>query len=966
MKFSKATSCKIQVGKPIVMKFMNANSYLIIRLILLMGVVSQTSRGQQTASDSLMPVTLVNQPLYLNRNADRPIAYGRQPVWKITSAQSAVSGSDLQKNFTTNLGNTLFGRLPGLTVQQSGGEPGNDAPTLIGRGINTFGGAGRNLFVLVDGFESSYEQLVPDEIESVTLLKDASATAIYGMRGANGVLLVTTKRGTDGPLVVNVSTQQGFHTAQRLPQFLGSYDYTRLYNEGLRNDGKAPRYTDTDLEAYRTGSDPYFYPNVNWYKEVLKKTAPIANYNLNFRGGSSTVRYFVLLNAIQSNGLYKNVGDMDPESVNSTYSRFNFRSNVDINLTKRLSASLTLGGSVEDKANPAGTTTGNLFNSLATLPPNSFPVYNADGSFGGTSALTNPLANLLQTGSYTSNGRTLQSTLTFTEQLDMITQGLTASAAVSFNNFFRSYSDKTKTYERVFATKSATGEIVYNRFGQVTSLVGNEANSDQWRNVIFQGFLNYDRTFGNHGLSALMMYNSDSYTNISNTTTAVQSLPFKHSGVGGRVTYSNRNTYIGELSFGYMGSENFPKGQRYGFFPAASVGWVASNETFLKKNATVTYLKFRGSFGLAGNDQIGGTRFMFQQTYPYTAAYYLGTANTQVFGLAEGASNPDVSWEKQKTLNVGVDLTLAKRLDVSMDLFQNKRYDILVSPNATVPQYTGIPLPLLNQGKVDNKGLEASIRYFSKTTTGLQYMVEASGWYAQNKIVYNAEAIRLFSYQYTTGQPVGQPYGLEALGLFRDQADIAASPQQLFAPVQPGDIKYKDQNGDGIINQNDTRPIGNTSVPTLTVNLHSKLAYKGFDLDFLFQGVTGRTAYFGGSLFQAFQNNGQVAPIALDRWTPETAATATYPRLSAANNLNNFQYSSFWQRDGSFIKLRSLELGYTLPTPLLDKVQLTTARVFLNGTNLFSLDHMQGYTDPEVSGGYPTLRTVSAGVRLQF
>ena len=750
-------------------------------------------------------------------------------------------------------------------------------------------------------------------------------------------------------------------------EFLGSYDYARLYNEGLKNDGKAPKYSDADLAAYQNGSDPYFHPNVNWYDQVLKKTAPISNYNLNFRGGGPTVRYFVLLNSIQSNGLYKNVGSMDAESVNAKYSRVNFRSNIDINLTKRLSASLTLGGSVEDKANPAATTTGTVFNSLATLPPNAFPVYNANGSFGGTSALSNPLANLLKTGSYASNGRTLQSTLKFTEQLDEITPGLSISGAVSFNSFFRSYSNKTKQYERYAVTKGAAGDTVYTKFGQNTSLVGNEANSDQWRNTVFQGFLNYDRTFGKHGVSAVFLYNSDNYNNTDNLSTAVSSLPYKHVGVGGRVTYSNADTYIGELSFGYMGSENFPTDKRYGFFPGASVGWVISNEKFLKENATVTYLKLRGSYGLSGNDQIGGSRFMFEQRYPYTAAYNLGTTNTQVFGLADGAAaNPNLSWEKQKTVNIGVELQLAKRFDVLLDVFQNNRYDILAAPNSTVPAFTGLTLPLLNQGKVTNKGFEATIRYSSKPTAKLQYLVDVSGWYAQNKIEYNSEAIRLYSYQYTTGQPVGQPFGLEALGLFKDQADIAASPRQIFATVQPGDIKYKDQNGDGLIDQNDTRPIGNTSTPTLTVSLHSRLAYRGFDLEFLFQGVSGRTAYFGGTYFQAFQNNGQVAPIALDRWTTETVATATYPRLSASNNQNNYQYSSFWQRDGSFIKLRSLELGYTLPTTFVEKIRLNTVRVFINGTNLFSLDHLKGYIDPEVSSGYPPLRTVSGGVRLQF
>lgn len=949
---------------------MNAKHYHTIGLLALLGLgFGQVAQGQGTSTDSLTRVMLPSQQVYLNRNADRPIAYGVQPAWKVTGALSTVTGNDLRKNFTTNLGNTLFGRIPGLTVSQGGGEPGNDSPSLRVRGTGTYN-AGRNVLILVDGYESSYEQLVPDEIETVSLLKDASATAIYGLRGANGVLLITTKRGTESPLVVNFSTQQGFHTASRLPQFLGSYDYARLYNEGLKNDGKAPAYSDTDLDAYRTGSDPYFHPNVNWYDQVLRKTAPISNYNLNFKGGNSSVRYFVLLNAVISNGLYKNTGDMVAESTNSTYSRFNFRSNVDINLTKRLSASLTLGGSVEDKSNPGGTTTGAIFNSLATLPPNAFPVYNANGTFGGTSALSNPLANLLQTGSYTSNGRTLQTNLRFTEQLDMIASGLSISAAVSFNNFFRTYSDKTKQYERYSVTKGVAGDTIYTRFGQNTSLAGNEANSDQYRNIIFQGFLNYDKTVGKHSIQALLMYNSDSYTNTNQGSSAIESLPYKHLGGGGRVTYTNDSKYIGEVSFGYMGSEAFPKSRRYGFFPAASVGWIASNENFLKDNSLVTYLKLRASYGLTGNDQIASpNRYYYEQPYRYTASYYLGTNNTQVFGLAEGNANTNVSWETAKQFNVGAELTLAKRLDVGFDIFRQDRYDILAAPNSTVPQYIGTTLPQLNQGKVTNSGFEATVRYSSKPAAPanqFQYMVEASGWYAQNKIVYNSEAIRLNDYQYTTGQPIGQPFGLQALGLFKDQADIAASPRQIFSTVQPGDIKYKDQNGDGIIDQNDTRPIGNTSVPTLTVSLHSRLQYKGFDLEFLFQGVTGRTAYFGGTLFQAFQNNGQVGPIALNRWTPETAATATYPRLSASNNQNNFQFSDYWQRDGSFIKLRSLELGYTFNSQLVKRIKLNNARLFINGTNLFSLDHMEGYADPEVIGGYPPLRTVSVGIRLQF
>ena len=891
------------------------------------------------------------------------IGYGTQPTWMVSSALSTTKGTDLQKTLATNTFNSLFGRLSGLTLLQGIGEAGFDAPVGAARGNGTYG-VGRGFLVMIDGFENNLGQLVPDEIETISLLKDASATAIYGSRGANGVLLVTTKRGKASPLVINFSMQQGFQSIYRLPQFLGAYDHAKYYNEGLKNDGKAPIYTDADLSAYQSGSDPFFRPNVNWYNEVLRKTAPIANYNLNFRGGDSKVRYFALLNYLTNDGLFVKSADIDPESANSKYTRFNFRSNVDIDVTENLTASLTLGGSVLDKSNPTGSSLSGLFGTLSTIAPNAFPVYNPNGSFGGNGTFSNPLGNILNTGSYRVNGRTLQTTLRLTEKLGFITEGLSLSGAVSFNNSFASYSLRSKQYERFSIAKGTGDTTVYTKFGQKTAIVGNEDNSDQYRNTVFQGFLNYDRTFGKNAISAMMMYNYDSYTDIDNTTTAVNSLPFKHNGIGGRFTYANNEKYIAEFSFGYMGSENFAPANRYGLFPAASLGWVVSNEGFLKNNSLVSYLKLRGSYGIVGNDQIGGTRFAFDQRYPYTAQYFLGAANAAIFGLEEGtAANKNVTWEKDRKLNIGLELTLLKRMDISLDVFNNDRYDILAKPNSTVPQYVGVSLPDLNQGKVNNRGFEASVRYNSNSAKPFQYFVEASGWYAQNKIVFNSESIRLYDYQYTTGKPIGQPFGLEALGLFKDAAEIAASPRQTFAPVQPGDIKYKDQNGDGLIDQNDNVAIGKTSLPTTTFAFHSGFKFKGFDLDFLFQGVTGNTVYFGGTLFHAFQSNGKISPIALDRWTPETAATATYPRLSASNNLNNYRFSSFWQRGGSFLKLRSIELGYTIPSKITEKVKIGTARLFVNGVNLFSIDKMQGYIDPETR---TALRTISGGVRCQF
>ncbi|GEP97044.1 SusC/RagA family TonB-linked outer membrane protein [Chitinophaga cymbidii] len=889
------------------------------------------------------------------------IAYGVQPAWMVTGAVSTVQGAGLKKTFNTNLGNTLYGRLPGLTVQAGSSENGVNTPGMVIRGVGTFGAADTKILVLVDGFESTFAQLVPDEIATITILKDAAATALYGSRGANGVMLVTTKKGVQGPLKVGFGVQFGFNKPVGLPKNLRAYDYATLYNEALQNDGKAPMYSNTALEAYRSGNDPYFHPDVNWYDQILRKAAPQSNYNLTFNGGNETVRYFVALNALTSQGLLIKAGDQEEESSNAKFQRYNFRSNIDINITKKLTAAIRLGGTVEDKANPAGNTTASLFGLAASIPSNAFPVYLPDGSFGGNALYANPLGNVLQTGSYTSNGRTLQGSLKLTQQLDFITEGLSISGALALNTWFTSYSNKTKQYERFSISRNGAGDTVITRFGQKTSLAGDESRSDQWRNYALQGFLNYDRSFGVHNVSAMLMYNQDSY-NITGGN-----LPYKHVNGGARVTYAYDERYIGEVNMSYMGSENFPKGKRFGYFPAVSAGWIASNENFLEDNRVISFLKLRASYGLTGNDLIGGPRFMFDQLFPFGASPYFGTGNNSTGGLSEGTpANPDVTWEKETKMNIGLEATFIDRLTFQLDVFKNKRKHILAQPFFTVPQYVGVDLPFLNVGKVDNKGLEAVIGYRNAPDAGVQWFVEGNAAYAKNKIVYNAEAVQEDTYLYLTGQPVGQPFGLEAIGFFRDQADIDASPRQIFTTVQAGDIKYKDQNGDNIIDQNDAFPIGKTYLPTLNYGLHAGVQYKGFDLDVFFQGVSGNSVSLGNQFF-AFQNNGNAPEMAKGRWTQATASSATYPRLSSENNLNNYRYSSFWQRNGGYLKLRSLELGYSLPQRTIAKVKLNSARVFLNGNNLFSIDDIEGDLDPEtLTIGYPALRTFSVGFRIEL
>jgi TonB-linked SusC/RagA family outer membrane protein len=914
-----------------------------------------------SASLGLMAGAQVPERDSLSRQVGQ-IGYGEKPAWMIPGSVSTVSGHELGKSFTPNTGNTLYGLIPGLTVGQTGSEPGvgTDSPTLNARGLSTFG-SGKGLYILVDGYEASFETLVPEEIESITLLKDASATAIYGSKGANGVLLITTKRGMEGPLHVTFSTQQGVQSPTRLPKFLGSYDYANLYNEALANDGKPALYTNDDLEAYRTGSDPVYHPDVDWYKELLRKSSVMSNYDLNFRGGNKTAKYFVLLNMLNSDGLYIKTGKLSDNSINSAYRRFNYRSNVDINLTSNLSAHLTLGGNVEDKSNPAAINTTSIFNRMASIAPNMFPVYNPNKTFGASQLYSNPLGDILQTGFFTSNARTFQTNLKLTQKLDMITEGLSFSAAMSFNNYFIGYSSKSRTYESYSAKPdNVTGNPVYTKLGLNTSLSGNEGGSASWRNYAFQGFLNYDRTFGANNINGVVLFNNSNYTATGS------GLPFRDMGVFGRSTLTNSNKYIAEFSFGYNGSENFPEGRKYGFFPAGALAWIVSNEGFMSGSSTINFLKLRASYGMTGNDNIGGRRFMYNQDMSAGASYYLGTSNIASYSIGEGEiANPNVTWEKQKQLNFGVEASLFSHIDVSLDLFNQDRYNILAYPYRTIPLFTGMMFPMMNVGEVNNKGFEAVLRYRNSDSQDLHYYIQASAWYAKNKVIYNSEALQIDEYLYRTGQQIGQPFLFEAEGFFRNAEDIASSPVQIFDNVKPGDLKYKDQNNDGVINQNDVYPVGNTNMPKFTGSVQAGLEYKGFDLSLLFQGVTGRSVYLSGNYFEAFQNNGKISEFALGRWTPDNAENATYPRLSANNNLNNFQNSSFWLRDGSFIKLRNAELGYTVPSRITEKIKISSARVYLNGTNLWSWDYLD-FSDPETITGYPAVRTFSLGVRLQM
>ena len=887
------------------------------------------------------------------------------PDWQMTGAVSRIGGDGLSDFYTSNVVNTLFGRLPGLTLQEVGAEPGADTPTLNSRGVGTFG-SGTGLFVVIDGFASTldfFSRLTPEEIESVELLKDATATAIYGNRAANGVLVVKTRHGNvSSPLKIDFGVKVGFQQPLRLPEWLGSYDYATLYNEALANEGQSPMYQQDALDAYAAGDSPLLYPDVNWYDEIFRSASPIYVYNLTASGGINSVRYFVHFNGVNNYGLLRNPMPTNDFARRQSFSRYNFRTNVDVILSKRLTASIILGGSVEDKTTPGVSESAwNIIDLAANVPPNAFPVLASEGKLGGNATFANPIGEMAERGYISYNGRTAQAALRLTERLDFITPGLSVSGAISFNNYYKAYSNKTRTYARYTPVQDSSGEISFTQIGEDTELGGDESQSYQWRNIVANAFINYDRVFDSrHYVKALLRYDYDEYTISSET------LPYRNVGMAGQLSYSYDRRYIAEFTFGYHGTGNFAPGQRFGFFPAGGISWVISEENFLKDNPVVNHLKLRATYGLVGNSDIGGSRWMYNQYYNWNGYYLFGDQYSQSDTYLEGTkANPYVTWEKARKLNVGVEARLFDYLYFTFDYFREHRYDILTTPAANIPSYVGFSRPSMNLGIVDNNGFEAVLGY-NRTAGEFRYKVEASAWYAHNNVVYNSEVPQIYDYLYSTGHIVGQPFAYEAIGFFRDQEDIDSSPTQVWGEVYPGDIKYKDQNGDNVINEEDKYPIGYTSRPEVTLALDLQFQYKGFDLQMLFQGAVNRTVYLDGRQFQAFQNNGKISSFALGRWTPETADTATYPRLATTGNENNYQYSSFWQRNGNFLKLRYLSFGYTFSSPAMKKANVDGLRIYLSGTNLFSLDYMQGYCDPEVLSGYPAVRTLSLGVDLKF
>lgn len=955
------------------------------------------------------------------------VGYGTQRKVTVTGAISALSSRELQQSPTANLTNALAGRLPGLNVNQfAGGEPGVDISDLYIRGIGTYGNS--RPIVLVDGVERSLNYLSADEIESFTILKDASSTAVFGVRGANGVIVITTKRGkSSDKATLNFKASTGINSPVHFPEYLGSADYAMLFNEATINDnpGRDPAtlnlFTAEQIENFRKAkgdnSDGLGYNND--YFDYAFKPGIQQDYSLSIQGGSNKARYFVLANYFQQNGNYRHTID-DDYKTQAIFKRYNFRSNIDVEITPQLYARLDIGARITDR-NAPGTTAERVIEIANTQPP-IYPIvldkndnpgnlaYNVrfpEGMLFGTQTYRyNILGELSKTGFLNQRNNYLEGSFIMGYKLDAITKGLKIEGQFSYDRqggywISREVPTESQGY-RVYPGYAtfypADGVDVYMKGGHYDGVYNfprrstdNTMKNDYNRDpdigrTYYQVKIDYLRTFGVHSFSGLILANRS--IRVKNNE-----VPFTYQGVSSRVTYNYDQRYLAEFNMGYNGSENFAKGRRYGTFPAFSVGWVATNEKFMQSTqGWLNLLKLRASLGWVGNDQATADpsekRFGYLQFYNTNGDWYnFGTQNNNNPGsIREGQiANPLLTWEKARKMNFGLDVeVLQRKLTFSVDFFLEHRYDIITDLSGAdkqgFPSLVGATAPLLNLGIVDNKGFDFEIAWTDRIGKHFTYSIRPNFSFARNKIKYQREVVRQYEHQYRTGRPVGQPFVFIFDGFVADQkeADLLNAMNngtgfQKWGTLVPGDAKYKDIDGDGqITDLNDRIARGYPRVPEIQFGIPISLRYKSFDLSILFQGATNTSLLLGGGAtydFPLYQNDqvGKVKPMHLERWTPATAATAKYPALHYGKYDNNKQINnSLFLYNAQYLRLKNFEIGYYLPQKWMKRAGLQRSRVYVQGMNLITFDGLKTVdVDPETNNSsgnwYPVMRVINFG-----
>jgi TonB-linked SusC/RagA family outer membrane protein len=945
------------------------------------------------------------------------VGFGKQRKISAVSAISVVKGESLEfpgRSLSTN----LQGQAPGVISFQRTGEPGYDNATFWIRGISTFNGA-QNPLVLVDGVPRSFNDVDPNEIETFSILKDASATAVFGAEGANGVILVTTKRGKMQKPQITYRGEYSYLTPLRMPKFLGAGDYLTLYDEALANNGQPALFPKTLIDKYRSGLDRDLYPDVNWTDQIFRNHTFNTRHNLSFRGGTNFARYFVSGAFYKESGLFRN-NSLSQYNSNIDLKRYNLRSNIDLDVSKTTLLRIDIATQYLETNYPrAGT--GKILSTAFTAPPYLYPAVYSDGKIADHPRWSNNRSNpynLLNNSGYTNEYRSaIQSRVDLEQKLNFITQGLYAKVSTSYDydGYYAIYAKKT--YNSYTATgRDLNGNLIYN---QVQSGVGDVTADGQRltseKRIYNEASLNYARNFGGiHDVTAMALVYQKERQPVDQNLSAIQRLPFRKMAYVGRATYSYDNRYSIEANIGITGSENFTKEHRWGYFPAVGAAWNVSREKFFPQRLqnTVSNLKLRASYGLTGNDQIGSDRFLYRGGFAsgtgVNFGYTAGGPQSVYGGLIEDRfSFPNLSWEKEIKQNYGFDLALFNnRLSIVADYFRNYRYDILLQ-RQTVSASAGFrQSPYQNFGKVINRGIDASIVYRQEIGNNSIISFRGNFTFARNKVLEIDEVKPSEGYMAQNGNRLNMNYVWVADRLFTDDdfditTDVSgnkvyalkksvANQNYFNTGVMPGDIKYKDLNGDGVINQFDrTRNVGNPTTPEIVYGFGAGYEYKGFSINAFFSGVANTSIVLGGGNdayspqyspdgnsqgffpFTWGVDESSVRDIALSRWTSANPGQQViFPRLRPGGFFNNSAPSTWWMRDGSFIRLKSVELGYRLPKFWMDKFKLSGAKVYVLGYNLLTFDHIK-YWDPEqgnANGGmsYPQSRSFTAGVEITF
>lgn len=908
------------------------------------------------------------------------VAHGTQRKVSTTGAITSIEVDQLQVP-ATSISNMLAGRVPGIIGVTRSGEPGDDFSEFWIRGISTFG-ANSSALILVDGVEGDLDDIDPVDIESFSILKDASATAVYGVRGANGVVLITTKKGKAGKLKINLKANRTLTQSARLPEYVNASSYAELANEARVVRDLDSKYSDVELELFRSGLDPDLYPDVNWRDEILKDYSYYSQYNLNISGGGPAARYYMSLGYQNKEGIFKQDKAANKYDVNVNYNKYNFRANIDVDLTNTTVLSLNINDVISLQNSPGyGDNNNSLWTAQANLTPVTVPIKYSNGqlaAYGSSGNQITPYVLLNYTGYRRISQNTVNLKMKLDQNFDFITKGLTASGLFSYNYYGKHTSTRYKMPELYYATgRQNDGTLITKKTVSSTDATYTQGALIE-RQIYFEGQLNYNKIINeDHRITGLFhVYRQDERTSDGNSYDDV--IPVRYQALSGRATYSYKDTYLVEANAGYSGSENFKPGEQYGVFPSFSLGWVPTQYEWTKDHlAVLNYFKVRASWGKVGNGEIG-------ERFPYLS---LMSSSSNDWGSTLIESKVGVSnlkWETTTKYDVGIDAKFFRnRFDLTVDWFLSKAEDIY-QQRTTIPEEAGaVESPWTNVGSLRSWGADGNISYSQPVGKDISFVVRGNFTFSRNKVTHWEQTGVNYPYQSYTGVPYGIQRGLVALGLFKDEDDIASSPVQSYmSNYMPGDIKYKDVNGDGIVDNDDIVPLDYSNVPRLEYGFATEFSWKKWTVSAFFTGQYQVSYFLGGAGYYPFngEEQGNVLSIVANqnnRWTPASYSGTTntenpnarFPRLTYGNNANNNRSSTFWLADASFLRFKNAELSYRFDGTWLKNHGISSSVVSFTVNNIAVWDNVKLW-DPEQASSngavYPIQRTYTLQLNVAF